>query len=68
MKRDDIQFAGAIIITLFLMVATIYSFHLRGKQEAAGPTVDLKKIEAQAQKGVIGFHEASWWERAEDKP
>ena len=64
MRRDDYKFILAFVATALLLAAVIYSSYRRDLRVSAGPTVDLKRIEALTQQGVVSDHEASWWEEA----
>jgi hypothetical protein len=62
MRRDDYKFLAGLLATVLLLVAVVYSSYRRDLSAAAGPTIDLKRIETMMQQGTLSNHEASWWE------
>jgi hypothetical protein len=64
MKRDDLNFLGAVAATLLLAGALVWSVYLKDQSRAAGPVVDVKRIEKLAGEGRVSLHEASFWEPA----
>ena len=67
MKGDNLKFLASFAATILLAGFVIYSAYLRDLRTAAGPTVDLEKIEAVEKQGVISLHEASHWEPVEEE-
>ena len=62
MKRDDQNFLGAVAATLLLAGALVWSVYVRDLSRAAGPMVDVKRIEKLAGEGRVSLHEAAHWE------
>lgn len=66
MRGDDWKFLGALLAALVLAGTVVYSSHLRNLRAAAGPTVDIARIEKLSAQGMLSLHEASFWEEAEE--
>jgi hypothetical protein len=62
MRKDDLKFLAAFAATLVLGAFVVYSSYLRDARSAAGPTVDVKRLEQLADKGLLTFHPADYWE------
>jgi hypothetical protein len=67
MRADDFKFLASFAATIILAGVVIYSAYLRDLRTAAGPTVDLERIEAVEKQGVISLREASHWEPVEEE-
>jgi len=66
MKKDDLKFLASLAATAALAGMVIYSAYVRDQRASAGPMVDVDKIEAARESGVIGFHDAEYWAPAEE--
>lgn len=62
MRKDDLKFLAMFAATVLLSVFVVYSSYLRDVRSAAGPTVDLKRIEKLYGEGRLTLHPADYWE------
>jgi hypothetical protein len=61
MSRDDWKFLAVFAATVVLGAFLVYSSYLKDRRSAAGPTVDVKRIEQLAGKGLLTLHPADYW-------
>jgi len=62
MRGDDWKFLSAVLAVSVLAGAVIYNTWVRDVSAAAGPTIDMEKVERLAGEGVLSLREAAWWE------
>ncbi|HUT53272.1 MAG TPA: hypothetical protein VM658_07765 [bacterium] len=62
MRKDDLKFLAMFAATVWLSGFVVYSSYLRDLRTAAGPTVDMKRIERLVGEGRLTLHPADYWE------
>jgi len=67
LKKDDIKFLSAILLTLLLAVLVIYTSWQRDLRLAQGPVVDLKRIQELVAQGQLSLREAEFYEEVKEK-
>lgn len=65
MKRDDVKFLTALVLTVVLAGGVIYAGWRRDLRLAQGPVVDVGRIQELVQQGRLSLQEAEFYERME---
>ena len=62
MRKDDLKFLALFAATVLLGAFVVYSSYLKDARSAAGPRVDMKRIERLVGEGRLALHPADFWE------
>jgi hypothetical protein len=67
LKKDDVKFIVAVILTAVISMLVIFSLDRKVSGEMAGSRVDIDKINNMVEKGTISIHDASHWEKVRER-